>query len=237
MSMPLERPISAPDDHHQPSALPHQAAPPAPTRCRCAALLRTGLLGLLGLTMALGLTYRLWLPLLGEWLVASETPTAADAIIVLGGERGERTRTGVRFYTAGLAPALVTTGDGSGMHEIIGKSQAELDAELAERLGVPRSAIFTLDRSTSTREDALLTRELAEAHGWAHLLVVTSPYHTQRSGMVFRRVFADSPIILTITAAQPSENIPSLWWTQERDLLSVTGEYLKFAYYALKGWL
>jgi uncharacterized SAM-binding protein YcdF (DUF218 family) len=217
------------------STLAEAPASRQPGRCvrvvRWLALLAAGVLVLLVLTPGV------WLPAIGQWLVVSRSPQPADAIIVLGGGNGERTRTGVRLYDAKLAPFLVTTGDVGDLHEIVEQTQAELDAMLAERLGVPQEAITTLERSSSTREDALFSLELARARGWRRLIVVTSPYHTRRSGLVFRNVFAGTGITPTITLANPSRNQPAQWWTRERDLLDVSGEYLKLVYYALQGWL
>ncbi len=115
----------------------------------------------------------------------------ADAIVVLGsgvGPGGELTDASLRrllhglvLYHRGLAPLLVV----SGPTNRAGVVEARVRAELARTLGVPASAIVTVERARTTQEEA---REVAAAlrpRGARRVLVVSNGLHLVRSVGVF----------------------------------------------------
>lgn len=105
--------------------------------------------------------------------------------------------------------------------------------------GVPEAAIATETRSNSTRENAVLTKEmLARGVGQAggspgRLVMLTSDYHIYRAEAVFR------------AAGLPVEALPfpdvikqSNDWRQRLPaMLVVAEELVKIAYYRFKGWM
>lgn len=64
-------------------------------------------------------------------------------------------------------------------------STAEAGARVAESLGVPRSAIITLDSPKDTEEEAAAVKQ---AIGDAPFLLVTSASHLPRAMIFFERV-------------------------------------------------
>lgn len=123
----------------------------------------------------------------------------ADVIVVLGSglQRGgrpgpaltRRTFHGADLYHAGHAERIICSG-GQAPHQP--RSEAEACAELLRSRGVPQAAIIREERSRSTEENALYTRETMRAEGWQRALVVSDPYHMFRSAYLFDRYEIDA---------------------------------------------
>jgi uncharacterized SAM-binding protein YcdF (DUF218 family) len=117
----------------------------------------------------------------------------SDVIVVLGsGLRRDsspgpslyrRTLKGARLYEEGIAPRVICTGGFTAGHT---RSEADACRELLESEGVPASAITLEERSRSTIENALYTREIMDANGWQTAVVVSDTYHLLRAAWIFR---------------------------------------------------
>jgi uncharacterized SAM-binding protein YcdF (DUF218 family) len=185
------------------------------------------------LTLALLITFHpLWLSLVAYALIVDETPQTADAIVVLGGGSGDREVTGARLYAEGYAPVVITTGGVVGLPGLPGVTFAELGANELTRLGVPASAIIQLSDATSTCDDARLALA-ALPPGARRLLLVTDPFHTRRARWLFARG-AERVEVITV-AASPSWFDPAQWWQDDRGIIVVGQEYVKFAVTLVNG--
>lgn len=70
---------------------------------------------------------------------------------------------------------------------------ADAMADFAERLGVNRSRIIAETNSRDTVGDAVFSKlNVAVPNRWSRIIVVTSDYHTDRTGTVFRFVYGPS---------------------------------------------
>jgi uncharacterized SAM-binding protein YcdF (DUF218 family) len=117
---------------------------------------------------------------------------AADVIIVLGaGLRRDntpgpaltrRTLHGANLWKQGLAPVIICAGGKPGNRT---RSEADACAELLRGQGIPDSAIILEERSRSTEENALYSRELMDARGWQTAILVSDPYHLFRANDIF----------------------------------------------------
>ncbi len=196
-------------------------------------VVRAVLVGL-GICLFVGLSHNLWLTALARYLVVSQPPESADAIIVLGGGTGDRERTGAALYLAGYAPQVLTTGESL---RLVGVplTFAELSARELERDGVPAEAIALLSTSSSTCDDARLSRELLTQRGARSLILVSDPFHMRRAIQLFEKEYAGSGIRLIPVAASPSWFNLDHWWTREREVRSVLEEYIKLGYYTFYG--
>lgn len=123
-----------------------------------------------------------------------------DAIVVLGGgimdkgtlrptielsaESRLRTLCGADLYQQGYAPKLLVTG---GDTRIFGSGPREAVAmkAWAIRLGVPAEAIVTEDRSRTTYENAVLSKEILGDR--TSILLVTSANHVPRATALFMK--------------------------------------------------
>ena len=164
------------------------------------------------------------------FLIARDPPRSADAVLVLAGDPDyERTKSAARLVLAGEARLLIVTGGEPGP----GDSAASLREE-AIRLGIPPGAIRMEEVSRSTHESLVAVRPILERENVRRLVVVTSPYHQRRALWAARRTLTGVEIVSR--PADPSSWQPGGWWKSRSKRRIVLGEYLKLAYYILRGW-
>lgn len=131
-----------------------------------------------------------------RWLDVTEAPVRSEAIIVLGGgtvgnlplpQGWERLTTAAALYRDELAPIVIFSGGGTSR-----VAEAEIYANAAAWLGLPRSALVFEPKAQSTKDHgpALLNFALPDGRTIARdtpLLVVTSVYHARRALLSFHR--------------------------------------------------
>ncbi|WP_028988289.1 YdcF family protein [Thermicanus aegyptius] len=186
-----------------------------------------------GMLLLLFLFRGVWLQGIANFLVTKENYVPSDVIIVLGGEtRGERTARAVELYRKGLAPRILFS-DGTSLSWRI-RAIDEMVA-LAKKLGVPEEAIFKEDRSRSTYENAVYTKEILQRNHWNSAIVVTSYWHSHRSKMTFDRVYKGSGISLTYANSGDllTPNLDRWWEDSERQQVVLT-ELAKYLVYWIK---
>ncbi len=165
-----------------------------------------------------------------RYLIAKDPPQKADAALVLAGDPGyERTKCGARLVLAGEARLLILTGGEPGP----GDSATSL-RDVALGMGVPPEAIRMEQVSTSTHESLLAIRDILAREQVRSLVVVTSPYHQRRAVWAARRTLPG--VLILSRPADPSSWRPEGWWKTSGNRRIVLGEYLKLAYYILRGW-
>ncbi|WP_405082779.1 YdcF family protein [Paenibacillus chitinolyticus] len=163
----------------------------------------------------------------GSFLVYTEEPVKSDVILVLSGDRGERTEKGAELYKNGVAPYLMFSGG-----EVYRNSRmADLMKEHAMELGVPEQAIVLEDRADSTYENAVFSKKVIEKHAFKSVTVVSSDYHMRRVKLLFDRAFKDSGIRLHYAAAPDKNFTPRKWWGNNKSLMVTFTEYLKLTGY------
>jgi uncharacterized SAM-binding protein YcdF (DUF218 family) len=132
-----------------------------------------------------------------RWLDVTQRPVRAEAIVVLGGgatgdnlplpQGWERIATAARLFTDGFAPVVIFSGAGT---ERV--SEAEVYANAAAWLGIPRSAMMFESTAQSTSDHGHALRGFSLPGGTTiatdtPLLVVTSAFHSRRALMTFAR--------------------------------------------------
>ncbi len=165
----------------------------------------------------------------GRYLLAKDELKPADVIVVLGGEKSERVEYGVKLFKEGWSrkDRIIMTGG-----PVVGRyTWAGLMKEQAEELGIPGGDIILADRSMSTEEDALYTAGIVRRGRYKSLILVTSPYHSRRASIYFRRMIPG----VTIVSAPVEKSWFSFegWWKRPRDRDMVFSEYSKF----IKLWI
>jgi uncharacterized SAM-binding protein YcdF (DUF218 family) len=129
-----------------------------------------------------------------RWLHVSHRPEEAEAIVCLAGglagdnlptQRGlQRIYTAVQLYADGWASHVIFTGGGPGT-----LSEGEVYAEIAGWLGLPAEAAVVDPLSGSTAEhpkNILKLKEMGIGRD-SPILVVTSPVHSRRAWLCFRK--------------------------------------------------
>jgi len=127
------------------------------------------------------------------------TATHFDTLIVLGnpttangnpssGQR-ERVLEAVREYKAGVAPAIIMTGGAAHTRFV----EAEGMAALAERNGVPASAIVKEPQALNTIQNLYYSEQIMRQHGWTSAEIVSSPDHLGRAALIVQALARSQP--------------------------------------------
>lgn len=192
-------------------------------------------LGLVALLFGLGWWQRA--PLLKGaarlWVVA-ETPTPADAIVILGGGVELRTLKAAELYHAGFANRVLVMQPERTELNTLGLivDQAALTIKLLKLKNVPDSAIVLLaPEVTSTLEEAEALAAWAKANGVHSLLVTTDLFHTRRARWILNRKLKEVGVDVKMMAVPQKKYDANNWWQTEAGVIDFQNEVIKFAVY------
>jgi uncharacterized SAM-binding protein YcdF (DUF218 family) len=188
------------------------------------------LAGLVGLGV---LGHRPLLRGIGQALVVDDPRERSDAIVVVAGGTPSREEAAAALFRDGGAPRVVVSRQfvpprvqrllemGVRRHDFQGESVLVL-----ERLGVPRTAILTLDQPVEITETELrAVAALARDRGWRRVTLVTTSFHSRRVRLIWRREAGGA--IEERMAAVPDECAAGeAWWRRRRCAEAVLHEYL-----------
>ncbi|MBO1351268.1 MAG: YdcF family protein [Hormoscilla sp. GUM202] len=149
-----------------------------------------------------------WLVRSLEWQhIPSQELPVADAVVVLGGgikewreprpwpdlsEGGDRIVYGAQLYNQYKASILILSGGRIDWQKGTGSSESKDMAEIAEYLGVPRTAIIQDPNSLNTHENAVNVRKIMDERGINRVLLVTSAMHMPRAIGTFEKEGIDA---------------------------------------------
>lgn len=130
--------------------------------------------------------------------------TTYDAVILLGGiveDRSSRMSgmTSYNDHTERLLATFDLLRSGHATHAILSSGsapdtivpEARVLASQLEAWGIDRSKLLIEDRARNTRENAVFSKEIVDAHHFKRLLIVTSAAHMPRAVDCFRKVGLD----------------------------------------------
>jgi uncharacterized SAM-binding protein YcdF (DUF218 family) len=169
----------------------------------------------------------------GYWLEApAQAPAHADAIVVLGGNDGDRAVRALGLYREGFAPKIVLTG----LERGVASPPANLTwrAEYLIAGGVPKSALRFEVYSENSFEEAQDILAMMKKQGWTSVIAVSDPPHMRRLAWTWGRVFKDSGLRYVLVASWAPWWTPGRWWRDEHSGAFVITEYIKLAYYIAK---
>lgn len=198
---------------------------------RCLVIM-AGLLAALAIAAGTGFYFA------ATWLLQSNAAKRADAVVVLAGDL-RRSQYAADLFRQGYAPLVLVSRPARDAREKVldrmgvpfSRSE-DINIEILRRGGVPLDSIEVFgDASVSTFDEALVLRKRFAGKTPA-LLIVTSPYHVRRAGMVFAQAlpFANLTVIAT-----PYEEFPEHWWTSQEAARDLLLEIAKLSFYALGG--
>lgn len=196
------------------------------------------LLFLSAICIALALTTAIALYSAARWLNHADTPQKADAIIVLSGDF-TRIFEAAQLYRDGYAPRIYLSAavrDASLLlldrEGIAFPAIEDISRRILLQKGVPAEAISWLAKDmVSTATEALAAKAIV-ARGERRLLVVTSPFHTRRTGIIFRAALPDADVRIVATRF---EDFPQQWWKDQNAARNVVLEIAKLGFYAFGG--
>lgn len=177
----------------------------------------------------------------GRFLQHEDPLVKADAIFVLAGSRLERPLEAVDLFKEGYAPVIVLSpGRPEPVERLVRArgirfpSDAELVRDAMVQMGIPASAILATDGFVdNTAQEANLLRAMVQARGWRRVIVITSKYHTRRSGFAFRRGLEGTGAQAIVRASRYDISDPARWWRLRADFRFVTSEWQKLIAYRL----
>lgn len=114
-------------------------------------------------------------------LLIEDKPIKADAIVVLGGESGDRTFRAFEIFKSGAAPIIVVSGTGD----------CYLIRNRLLLAGVPENKVFIEENSKNTKENAEFSVKLLQNHRVKEVIIVTSWYHSRRALACFKHFGKD----------------------------------------------
>lgn len=153
----------------------------------------------------------------------------SDAIVILAGNRQERTPLAAELYRRGYADMIILTNDGvkAGWSKKYGRNlyQVEWTEEELINSGVPRQRIVTLPFYRSgTVYDALAVKRYVTGKAITSLILVTSDFHARRTLWTFRNVHGDTVKDISVSTVRSSGNV----------LVHTFTEFVKQLYYLFR---
>jgi uncharacterized SAM-binding protein YcdF (DUF218 family) len=156
---------------------------------------------------------------------------------VLGGGEKERVEQGIELAKTKYGGWLMFTGEY--LEPVFAeKTHWALEArKLSVYSGLRQDKIIPILNSTSTFEDAVLSKKICLEKHFRSLIVVSEPFHTRRAHFVFNKVYKNSGIKIMMYPVQNSWFKRDSWWKSKNGFWAVNIEYQKMMYYLIKGYL
>ncbi len=169
----------------------------------------------------------IWVGFVGAaaFLIVEDQVEPVDAIVVLSGDEGDRVNEAIKWYKNGYGENLVITKTHT---EYIGEGQtySEKLQRLAIDAGVPADSIYITDgESSSTVEEAQAVKILANQRNIHSILVITAPYHTRRTQIIFKDEFKDMDMKIIVHPVQDSWYRPINWYLSAQGWRQTFTEY------------
>jgi len=185
---------------------------------------------LVALLLTAGVRWEATLAALGSFLVCSETPQAADLILVLGGDfYGPRILTAAELALQGYAPRVLISGPPyRGQPAEQARPEGEFAIAFLARQGYRTDSIESFGHTArSTIEEALALRPELARRGVKRVLLVTSAHHSRRALIVFQMLCSGVHFV-SVPAPDPFYHADQ-WWRDESSRRLFVSEWSKIA--------
>jgi uncharacterized SAM-binding protein YcdF (DUF218 family) len=182
---------------------------------------------------------------LGNYLVVQHPVAKSDLIVCMAGGDVERGLASADLFARGLAPRIFIAREPipDGLETLKQKGIAypesvDLVTMIFRGLGIPESAVIRSDQPVeSTFEEAERVGALIQEKKYRSLILVTSPTHSRRAWLTFRKAIPDKDFRITVVPTPYSKFRAEEWWKTRRYVREVIIEYQKLIYYKAKGLL
>lgn len=183
----------------------------------------------------------------GSYLVRADSFKHGDAMVLLMGNWPERLLHANDLYSAGVSGSLLLVEEDNGALKWLNEKGIALEStsqqcfRAAIALGIPHYRINLLPGDAqSTQMEAIVARKfLYKCSGIDTLIVVSSPSHTRRAGMIFEEAIKslDRKVLLYTSPSPYSDFTGEKWWNDREDIQIVVMEYLKiFNFLVFEQW-
>jgi len=173
-----------------------------------------------------------------DYHLLHQTPEKADCILALGSNDLRIVDRAVDLFREGLAPVMIFSGNvGPLTKNVFTKPEAEVFAERAMDLGVPKSAILIENQSTNTGQNIEYTKKLLDEKGlnFNSFIVVQKPYMERRSYATFKKVWPEKRIIVTSPLIS-FDDYPNEQISKEHIINVMVGDLQRIKEYPAKGF-
>lgn len=165
----------------------------------------------------------------GAFLVVGDRVRPVDVIVLLSGGDEARLEEAVQLYKSGTSNRLLITETGA-IPDGGGPRASALLQRQAEAAGVPEGAVSTtMGRSVSTADEAAAVLAFCDRQGLRSVLVVTDPYHTRRTQVIFASTFSGSGVQALVRPVRDHWYQSSTWMFSLRGWRATAMEYAKLA--------
>ena len=147
----------------------------------------------------------------------TSSTVALDAIFVLGGgtkrapdgevelgPSGDRLRLAAALYHEGRTARLVA----SGRSYADGRDLAAETVTIWRQMGIPRTAVLTVNDPLNTSQEMRALAELARRKAWTHIGIVSSAWHLPRAVALAKRAGIDHPVPLAADHLSGPQRFP-----------------------------
>ena len=193
-----------------------------------------GIFGVIAILFFVPILVEIFLWSVGGFLIVADPIISVDTVVVLsGGEDDSRLEEAAKLYNDGNADWVILTETGETIPERnLLYSQIKRD-ELIQ-LGVPGESIIITEKVvSSTWGEARVVMKLMLHKGMESGIIVTDPYHTRRTRIVFRDVFLPRDLEVRVRPVVGHWYRSPTWWTSQRGWDVTILEYSKLFGYIM----
>ncbi len=170
---------------------------------------------------------------LGAILVVADPLEPADAALILSGGDSTRIDEAVLLYEEKFIDYAILTETGVTVSEL-GTDYSSLMRFTAIQKGLPAGAILITEQHVeSTVDEARAALKLVHQRGFDSIIVITDPYHTLRTRLIFRRVFKNETIRVIVHPVSGHWYRSKDWWLHLAGWRITLQEYIKLFGYLI----
>ena len=179
-----------------------------------------------------------WARIVWDYHHVGHALAKADCIIVLGSHDTRVAERGAEVFLGGWAPLVVCSGHlGALTRAMWTRSEAEIFADVAVSLGVPRDRILIEARSTNTGENVDFSRQLLAEKGLhpRKAIAVQKPYMERRTLATFQQRWPELEVV--VTSPQVGFDAYATGDIRKDDVIHImVGDLQRLIVYGRKGW-
>jgi uncharacterized SAM-binding protein YcdF (DUF218 family) len=168
----------------------------------------------------------------GEFLVHADPLERSGAVVLLSGGGNERMDEAARLMRERYSDLLILTDTAETMPDGM-LTSTYMRLEAIDK-GVSPAQIQLTDHVVgSTRDEARAVEAYLNLHQVKSCLVVTDPFHTQRTRLIFRNQMKSSGIDVRVVPSSGHWYRAGSWFLSLRGWQATISEYAKLTYYLL----
>lgn len=172
-----------------------------------------------------------------NYLKMNQSIQQSDCILVLGSHDLRVAQRAVDLFNQGLAPYITFSGGIGRLSGDFPKPEAEVFADKAIKLGVPKNKIIIENKSTNTGENIKFSLKLLKEKELTpgSFIIVTQPFLGRRAFATFKKLFPDKKASVTAPLLD-FENYKHGESTDEDIIKLMLGEIERIKEYPEKGY-